>query len=986
MSPRLKALSLVTVFPILAGNILGTSSVLAYWPKLQSKSTSAVLLDREKGLIPILRQPQNTDVIHIPTAELLQQQLEELQQTLTIQREQGDRVGEAETLNKMGDIYTRLKSYSRALELHQQALEIFKKLGDRRNVAETIGYIGNNYFKLGEYQKIEEVFRQELDKLRKIGDRNGEQLLLEVMTRYVKGEWYMNPAWWTPPPNLSWQEILEITEINLFVNRETNDRQVESYSIHGMGWAYHNLGHYPKALEFYQQALTIAKELDDYLHESFILIDIGVFYIDLGQYDLALDYLDRAKRITETKELPEKTAEVEVLSKMGLVYKNIGKYELALQILQQSLSIQKSIVNQSISHQRPEILNTIGLVYFQMGDHEKALEAYQEALKYPSWNPGVKIFAINNIGMVYGKLGDYSKALEAYRQALAQFRKYNDLPGQRTVLKNIGILLEEQDREEIAIVFYKESVNITEEIRRNLQTLTRDEQQAYTETVADTYRRLADLLLDRERILEAQRVLELLKLKELQNFTRESRASGEKTEIELNPVEEEILKQHGTLIAFGQKVAECEETSCSELDTLLDQQTAIAQQFNQTVAQLEAEVRARRSQDTAFLDPEDLGRKAQEIVEAEPGTVLIYPFVLEDKIWLLWAARGGIVKTVEVPVTQKELAETVLEFRQLLQRPTSSLKKLQATSKKLYDWLIKPIAPELEANQIKNLVFSLDRATRYIPMSALYDGEKYLIENYTVSTILSADLTDTRDRLPPGKNNISVLAMGLSNAVGGFNALPNVPDELDGVVRSDNNDPKGVYAGREYLNEAFDFRALRNNLRGQQILHIATHGDFKPGRPEESYLVLGTGDKLAIPEISTLRSLSDVNLVVLSACETALGGEGTDGVEINGISYYFLNQGAKTVMASLWLVNDASTAQLMQDFYSNLARETPITKAEALRQAQLKMLRGEVSREGGSDRGLVEVRPVAEYETEGSASEFAHPYYWAAFILIGNGF
>ncbi|MBD2579400.1 CHAT domain-containing protein [Oscillatoria sp. FACHB-1406] len=204
--------------------------------------------------------------------------------------------------------------------------------------------------------------------------------------------------------------------------------------------------------------------------------------------------------------------------------------------------------------------------------------------------------------------------------------------------------------------------------------------------------------------------------------------------------------------------------------------------------------------------------------------------------------------------------------------------------------------------------------------------------------------------------------MGLSKSVSGFNSLPNVPDELDGIVKTDDNDSKGVYAGSEYLNEAFDFRTLRNNLRGHQILHIATHGNFQPGRPEDSYLLLGTGDKLAIPEIAKLPALNDLHLVTLSACETALGGEGNDGVEINSISYYFLNQGAKAVLASLWLVNDASTAQLMQDFYQNLSQEMPITKAEALRQAQLKMLYSKAS------------------------LNFSHPYYWSAFILIGNGF
>ncbi|NEQ22118.1 MAG: CHAT domain-containing protein, partial [Microcoleus sp. SIO2G3] len=276
-------------------------------------------------------------------------------------------------------------------------------------------------------------------------------------------------------------------------------------------------------------------------------------------------------------------------------------------------------------------------------------------------------------------------------------------------------------------------------------------------------------------------------------------------------------------------------------------------------------------------------------------------------------------------------------------------------------------------------------------MSVLFDGEKYLIENYTVSTVLSADLTDLSDRLPPGTQHTSVLAMGLSDAVAGFNPLPNVPDELDTIVRTKDTDPRGIYSGSEFLNSAFDFQSLRNNLQGHAILHLATHGKFEPGRPDESYLLLGTGEKLAIPEISNLRNLSDVNLVVLSACETALAETGQDGNEINGLSYYFLNRGAKAVMASLWLVNDTSTSQLMQNFYRNLAQGTeqaPITKSQDLREAQLDLLHGDTSIAGDTDQRAsltLETRPDSpSTSTNSSTLSFSHPYYWSPFILIGN--
>ncbi len=587
-------------------------------------------------------------------------------------------------------------------------------------------------------------------------------------------------------------------------------------------------------------------------------------------------------------------------------------------------------------------------------------------------------------------MGDYTQALQTYRQALALFRELKDFPGERTTFANIGALLEKQNQPELAIVFYKEAVNITEGIRQDLNTLTIEEQKAYTETVADTYRRLADLLLSQGRILEAQQVLELLKVQELRNFTKDTRAGGEEaTGIATNPTEAEILSTHGSLIALGRKIEQCQQ--CEQRSQLLDQREVISKEFEENVRSLQQIIRDRLEKDQAFLDPSHLGGNAEAIVSAQPGTVLIYPLVLEDKLWILWAAEGGITKSIEVPqVGLKELSQTVVKFRQLLQNPNSDLTELQATGKLLYDWLIpESLQGELEDNQMQNLVFSLDHVTRYIPMSAVFDGESYLIENYNISTIISANLTRISDRLPSGTDNTSVLALGLSEAKSGFNPLPNVPAEIDAIVRQSANDTHGIYPGLELLNQAFNYKALRDNLATHLILHIATHGEFVSNNAYASYLLLGDGKQLPIQDIQNLRDLSKIHLVVLSACETALGDTGQDGSEIAGLSYYFLNGGAKAVMASLWQVNDGSTSLLMQRFYKNLAQGTPtkpITKAQALRQAQLSLLQGEeITTENSEQRASIGVENRPGASTNPTAASFAHPYYWAPFILIGNG-
>jgi CHAT domain-containing protein len=320
----------------------------------------------------------------------------------------------------------------------------------------------------------------------------------------------------------------------------------------------------------------------------------------------------------------------------------------------------------------------------------------------------------------------------------------------------------------------------------------------------------------------------------------------------------------------------------------------------------------------------------------------------------------------------------------LLSKPGSDT-QLKTVGKDLYDCLVKPLEGELSASQIKHLIFVPDRATNYIPLAALYDGKRYLIERYAISTVLSAGLTDTDDLLPKQPQKISVLGLGLSEARGKFSALPNVEAELDAILNTGAS-RTGVFPGLKYLNQAFDRNALENNLRGQKILHIATHGEFKPSNPRDSYFLLGTGAPYAIPDIQTLRELKDVHLVVLSACETGLGGEDGLGLEVAGISSFFLGDRdrAKAVMASLWLVNDASTALLMQQFYKQLATGK-ITKAEALRQAQLELLQGKVLAKDASKRSDIDVQGEERSLGNKPSANFSHPYYWAPFILIGNG-
>ena len=631
------------------------------------------------------------------------------------------------------------------------------------------------------------------------------------------------------------------------------------------------------------------------------------------------------------------------------------------------------------------LLGNLGNLAVEKKQYQEAVEQYQNCLQsaQPSRHRVVEMSCLNNLGVVYRLLKHYELSFERHQEALVIAQTIGDRIAERLVFSNLGSLRAQQQRFDEAIAFYKESINLTEAIKNKNKEFPKKQQQSYIETVAETYRQLADLLLTQGRILEAQRVLELLKIQEIHDYTRDTRAVVTERGIWHTPGEKAILDKFTSLIGFGKEVDKCQQTRCNELAKLTNQRETLTGEYNQAMEKLARVIRDRKSKDDAFFDPRNLDTNARKIVEAQSGTLLVYPFVLENKLWLLWVAPNGIVNRVEVPVTQKHLGETAIRFRELLSRENSDVVEVKATGQQLYQWLIKPLEKELNENKIQALVFSLDRVTRYIPMAALFDGKQYLVEKYQVSTILSAELTNMNDRLSTSTKDNRVLALGLSESKEGFNALRNVPAELDAIVRSNPSDGLGVYPGKTFLNRQFTLRNLKDNLRDHRILHIATHGKFFPGLPKASYLLTGEEKNLTVPEINTLYNLSGIHLAVLSACETALGGPDSEGLELAGLGYYFtVGDRAKAVLASLWLVNDSSTRQLMQQFYSNLATDK-MTKAEALQQAQQTMIHKGGKGGDGNRSSVTYTLPQGGLDAVISR-DLSHPFYWAPFILIGN--
>ncbi|MBD1809258.1 CHAT domain-containing protein [Microcoleus sp. FACHB-SPT15] len=331
-------------------------------------------------------------------------------------------------------------------------------------------------------------------------------------------------------------------------------------------------------------------------------------------------------------------------------------------------------------------------------------------------------------------------------------------------------------------------------------------------------------------------------------------------------------------------------------------------------------------------------------------------------------AKGTPVRKQIAGATRTQVLKVAQDFRSQVtnfRRPTGYL----ASAQQLYQWLVAPLESDLQERDIQNLVFLMDTGLRSLPVAALHDEKGFLIERYSVALMPSLSLSDTRYK---DIKESQVLAMGAEKFTD-QPPLPAVPIEVSTIADQ-------LWQGKSFLNDAFTLENLTRSRQQQPfgIIHLATHGDFQPGAPSNSYIQLWD-TKLRLNQLRQLGwNNPAVELLVLSACRTALGNEEAE-LGFAGLSVL---AGVKSSLASLWYVSDEATLGLMTGFYEQL-KSAPI-KAEALRRAQLAMLKGEVRLEGGKLRTLGADVPLPPELAALGDQTLEHPYYWSAFTMIGN--
>ena len=346
---------------------------------------------------------------------------------------------------------------------------------------------------------------------------------------------------------------------------------------------------------------------------------------------------------------------------------------------------------------------------------------------------------------------------------------------------------------------------------------------------------------------------------------------------------------------------------------------------------------------------------------------LIYPVLLDNRIEIMVVPpkdKGKPFRQFTVVPSQEAVESVLTDYRNNI-RDVGSNDYLEQ-SQKLYDWIMRPIDSQLKAMKINTLVFVMDAGLRVVPPAAMHDGKQFVVERYGVASVASMRVTRIEER---DRKSTRVLAMGLTDAVSGFSALPSVDVEIKTIASN-------ILEGSSFLNKDFTVSNMQaqRQLGKYNILHLGTHGKFVSDNSGESFIQFWDS-RLSLSQIPQLRFDNPaIDMLTLSACQTAVGNN-------LGISGLAVESGAKSVLASLWEVSDAGTAPLMISFYKSFPHA--INKAQAMQQAQVSLLSGKVNIKNGEITGILGL-PNIKLPIGAGEIDLSHPFYWSSFILVGN--
>ncbi len=875
-----------------------------------------------------------------------------------------------------------------AIKNYEEALPLYRQLGDRRREALSLYYIGLIYFYLGDKQKALKYYLDALPLEHANGDKAEEaNSLASIASTYSD----MGDK----------QTALKYYNDAVPLLHAVGDRVGEGIALDGIGVLHAKLGEYQEALKLYNDALPLLRESASRDAEANTLNNIGSLYAELGERELALKYFNEALQLFHT--FRYETGEARTLNNIGTFYSKLSEYQKALKIYNDALVFERSIGDKS---EESKTLDVIGRTYYELRDYQQALKALNEALlleRAIDYKRG-EANTLSSIGAVYSATGDKQQALKFYTDALPLRRMVGDKSGEALTLHKLGEGYSANPR--FGVFFLKQSVNDYQFLRSNVRSLDKNIQQTFLKSIEAPYRTLADVLLNQGRLNEAQQVLN--SFKDQGYFDLNSK----------KPIAPLTLTERETILAasFDQKL-EAVVNAIRRLEAFrrgLHERPLTSAEAGE-IAALEKSLQTANDDYRAFLrgaekqfaappDEKDKAPDVADLREMQPAlkelsaakkhqTVAIYTLVGVDNYRALIVTPDNVF-TVSTPIKGADLNQKALRLWSLLRTPKYDA---QPAANELYKIVFEPFAAHLPKDT-KTILWSLDGNLRYIPMAALHDGKKYLVERFENVVFTRADRARMTRPLNP---DLAGTGFGSSEAhkvelLGGtYNAskLPAVKVELGRIFKTQN--PKGIIAGTVLLDERFTQPAMLAELKVRRpLVHIASHFRFEPGDEARSFLLLGDGSPFTLDEMKQSPDLfSGVDLLTLSACQTAAQRAGANGREVDGFAELAQRLGAGAIMASLWEVSDVSTAELMTSFYRNYRGSAGENKAESLRDAQLALLKGNYSSNVGNDGRLLEQENADDVQVDradlhlfriNSKARFAHPFYWSPFILIGN--
>jgi CHAT domain-containing protein len=694
-----------------------------------------------------------------------------------------------------------------------------------------------------------------------------------------------------------------------------------------------------QAQKYYEQAGDTTGSLGSQINQAHALQSLGFYRRSRQQLE------ELAQKMAA---IPDSEVKVSGLRSLGLALHAIGDGK-SQQVLQQSLDIANKIQAKT---QLSSILSSLGKNASDLQDPETALNYFEDAEKAAN-NPNEVLqarLARFNLLVDYDKLGYAIAIAPQLQQQLGELPpSHNSLyaainfVGTLNKLAKPDRVLPSKDLAQLMAVTVKSAQKI-QDAPAEAHALHQWAQLYHRNSQWSEAKELANKSLNIARQLQADDIIaqsawQVGKLYQQENKRAEAISAYTEAVKSLKALRSDLVAVNSDVqFSFRESV----EPVYRELVSLL---------LNEQPSQTEL-VQARElieSLQVAELDNffrEACLDKAQQIDKVDPKAAVIYPIILPDRLATIISQTGQPLRYYVTPKPQVEIEQTLKNLLVAL-NPVSDSKERQKFSQQIYDWLIRPAEQEQAFKNTKTLVFVLDGKLRNIPMAALYDGKQFLIEKYAVALSPGLQLMAAQSFQ---KNKINAIVGGISESRSGFAALPSVESEVKKISQS--------VSSNLLLNKQFTSQALGDRLKSgnADVVHLATHGQFS-SRLEDTYLLTWDG-RVNVKELSELLknrsgdSSKAIELLVLSACDTATG----DDRAVLGLAGLAVKSGARSTIATLWPVKDKAAEMVMTRFYEQL-RQPKITKAEALRQAQIQLIR---------------------------ETDFRDPFFWSAFVLVGN--